>query len=424
VWDTKAPVVGDQYVVLGGEAGKPFEGTDLYYKRFLNRYARAEHPKCNITVLNLLKIQEQSEETKLSECYQESLRSMKKELDASFEIVNHDFHYHNRTQGQTAAVESIWKSLGSQLRRDGITCGMIDFAKKPGTGPNMTISTHQTGVIRVNCLDSLDRTTVSSFFMCLQVLAEQCRRLGVGLIASPPSEEPWPCLDCNYKELFQIMAPNLVEAAAEMFVRKGDVLSELYTQTAAMHSSAIRAFAPRLPAATKNLQITVERRMHNMVFDHSTGGRHDQYNMLVGKGLSKGQYFPSLLAQPLKSVSRLPRCSIFSAVPCFFQNWSTVHLLSPGACTPAWVCPGELDIVQVIGIIPFIACASDMTFLHHLSCQVYMYLAEPAMVTEVAITIRTGMSDLVSPAKMEVYSGPALDQTSLALSCSIPRCEV
>lgn len=77
-----------------------------------------------------------------------------------------------------------------------------------------------------------------------------------------------------------------VEAAAEMFVRKGDVVSELYTQTAAMHSAAIRAFAPRLPPATRNAQITVERRMHNMVFDNSSGGRNDQYRMLVGKELS------------------------------------------------------------------------------------------------------------------------------------------
>lgn len=37
-WDTKAPVVGDQYVVLGGDSGNPYEGTEMYYKRLLKRY--------------------------------------------------------------------------------------------------------------------------------------------------------------------------------------------------------------------------------------------------------------------------------------------------------------------------------------------------------------------------------------------------
>ena len=94
-WDTKAPVVGDQYVVIGGETGKPFEGCDLYYKRLLQRYARAEKPTCDLTVLNLLKIMEHSEETKLSEYYQESLRHTKKQLaanmvSASMPIVTHE----------------------------------------------------------------------------------------------------------------------------------------------------------------------------------------------------------------------------------------------------------------------------------------------------------------------------------------------
>ena len=32
----------------------------------------------------------------------------------------------------------------------------------------MSVSSKQTGIVRINCLDSLDRTTVSSFFVALQ----------------------------------------------------------------------------------------------------------------------------------------------------------------------------------------------------------------------------------------------------------------
>lgn len=52
-----------------------------------------------------------------------------------------------------------------------------------------------------------------------------------------------------------------------------------------------------------------------------------------------------------------------------------------------------------------------------------MFLAEPAAVTEIAITIRHGISDITSPHRMEVYAGPFLDRTTLALQTSIPRCE-
>jgi len=237
--------------------------------------------------------------------------------------------------------------------------------------------------------------------MALQFLAEQCLRLGVGLRSQPPTEHSsWRAFSCKYDQLVDLLAPQLIEAVAEMFVRKGDIISELYTQTVAMHSSAIRAFAPRLPPATKNVQITVERRMHNMIFDHSSGGRNDQYNMLVGKDISKGTYFPSLLRQPLVTASRLPRSFCFNAAPCFFDRWPSWHLLAPGAATPCWVCPGHLDIVQV-----------------------YIFLAEPVLVTEIAITIRHGVSDATSPHRVEIYAGPYLDSTVLALQTSLPRCE-
>ena len=121
-------------------------------------------------------------------------------------------------------------------------------------------------------------------------------------------------------------------------------------------------------------------RMYNMMFDQ--GGAHDQYRMLVGKGLKEGAYFPSLLEQPtvtvsrrsrtlitilydyhtwthnprfyslLTQVSRLPRTLCFNQVPCFLHDWAPANLISARCAPhPCWVCPGELDIVQVISII-------------------------------------------------------------------------
>ncbi len=192
-WDTKAPVVGDQYVVLGGDSGDPFEGTQSYYQRLLRRNQKPNQKpnQLKLTVLNLLKIVQDSEETKLSECYADSLDKIKHELirldpplELKYEIVNHDFHSQNKTEGEKTAVENIWKNLRSKVESDGLTCGEINVGAKPGCS-NMKIECHQTGIVRINCLDSLDRTTVASFFLGLQILAEQCYRLGIDLHARP-----------------------------------------------------------------------------------------------------------------------------------------------------------------------------------------------------------------------------------------------
>ena len=53
----------------------------------------------------------------------------------------------------------------------------------------------------------------------------------------------------------------------------------------------------------------------------------------------------------------------------------------------------------------------------------YIFLAEPVLVHEIVLTIRHGVSDATSPHRMEVYAGPSLDTTQLALQTTIPRCE-
>ena len=47
-----------------------------------------------------------------------------------------------------------------------------------GGGGKMTVK-WQRGVLRYNCADSLDRTNLASYFAAIQVLAEQCRLLGI-----------------------------------------------------------------------------------------------------------------------------------------------------------------------------------------------------------------------------------------------------
>lgn len=140
------------------------------------------------------------------------------------------------------------------------------------------------------------------------------------------------------------MHPGVLESVAETFVKHGDLLSQLYTQTPAMHMAAIHKYAPRLPKPKQNAEIVVERRMHNMIFDHQKGGRHDQYNMFVGQAMHK--YFPwQLGATTLRSLATSSTAFSFRQVPTYFDDQQSDKLLSSSSL--CWVCPGDLDIVQV-----------------------------------------------------------------------------
>lgn len=91
-------------------------------------------------------------------------------------------------------------SSGDDDREPLLPPGLVD--------PIVTLS-----VCRFNCLDSLDRTTVASFFIALQMLAEQCSKLSVGLLAEPgggTTRLGWNCLQCDYTQFFQTLAPQLV----------------------------------------------------------------------------------------------------------------------------------------------------------------------------------------------------------------------
>ena len=59
-------------------------------------------------------------------------------------------------------------------------------------------------MLRFNCLDSLDRTTVSSFFIGLRFLAAQLRQLGVGAKLSAGADDSlWAHSSLSTAELIE-----------------------------------------------------------------------------------------------------------------------------------------------------------------------------------------------------------------------------
>ncbi|KAK9200631.1 hypothetical protein WN944_015833 [Citrus x changshan-huyou] len=193
------------------------------------------------------------------------------------------------------------------------------------------LRSHQNGVIRFNCADSLDRTNAASYFGALQVFVEQCRRLGVSLDSDfaygyqsannyggytaplprgwekradavtgktyyidhntrtttwihPCPDKPWKRFDMTFEEFKQSTILSPVSQLADLFLLSGDIHATLYTGSKAMHSQILNIFNEepgkfKQFSAAQNMKITLQRRYKNAVVDSS---RQKQLEMFLG----------------------------------------------------------------------------------------------------------------------------------------------
>ncbi|EFC49945.1 SAC9 protein-like protein [Naegleria gruberi] len=376
---------------------KPYENIDVYYKRIVDRYNNQP-----ITIINLLRSKEiHPEEGNLTHHFRESLKVVKKLMAIDqLEMLEFDWHTLHKTDGTEKAVKKLWTLVSPKLRGAGVTTGIMRVSSH-GTVVDMKLWKKQSGIVRVNCADSLDRTNLICFFNSIQVLAEQCRQLGVSLCdPSGDFSESWKSLDYTLQQVKDEFDSTLLLKLAEIYVNVGDVCATLYTNTVAMHTSPMREFAQHLGAAPNNTKLIVERRIQNVLKDKI---RQQQYEMFLGLNLSR--YFPSHIVNTkygeLRYVSHYPTF-IFKSVPKEIPYKTTEErALIRSGFSHHWICPRDFDFIEVQIYLPFY-------------CRV----------TELALTIRHGLNDSTSPSKMDVFVGTHLDDCLVGFQeLNIPRCE-
>eukprot|EP01063_Lacrimia_lanifica_P011107 TRINITY_DN1788_c0_g2_i3.p1 TRINITY_DN1788_c0_g2~~TRINITY_DN1788_c0_g2_i3.p1 ORF type:complete len:1528 (+),score=609.22 TRINITY_DN1788_c0_g2_i3:74-4585(+) len=312
-----------------------------------------------------------------------------------------------------AAIGNNSMSPGMEGGMDG--CPESPIAQRPGAGVNdedgaddddedddaeaateregdvvTTVDDRQRGLIRLNCVDSLDRTNLASFFMGLQVVAELKRKL----LQEPG--KPFPLMDKNLDQVRQVLGPDLVGILAEAFVANGDVCSLLYTNTPATHTEAVREMSPRLGKAQSNAVLSVKRRYENTVKDNT---RHHGFFAFLGK-IQPPSLPPTLLSGP-------PSC-IVSPLPI---------LKSEDPADPSVLLNGNVDSGRP-WMVP--AAAGDVELLIHMP-------PSSVEVTQLALQFRCDPStgdDEVFPHKVEVHCGTALDAMERVLGpIGIPRAQ-
>ena len=420
--ELKSQVVRESEVII---RDKPYEQADSYYNNLMQRYGQLP-----IVIFNMLRCGPQQEETILAEHYQESLRHVRTCLNLDIKMLNFDWHHNLKQLGSDKSIEGLWSLLKSPLEQFDLTQGKISLKDIPditdysnntreysihycpsGKYSQFETSKYQSGIIRFNCADSLDRTNIATFFTSFQLVAEMARRLGVGLDIntsstkfnlssstnsnSSGSNNAWCYLDLTLDGLTQLLEKRIIESLAEFFVYNGDVCSLLYTNSAAMHSALMRDYSPNISNAPINALIAIQRRYQNLYLD---AARQAQYEIFLGLYLDK--YFENSLSLSTSTATCLTHypCWSLKHIPSILPNVPTEILLydMDNYC---WISPEEYGIVEL-----------------------YILLSEPCTVNELSITLSSGSNEESTPFQIDLFIGPYLDKMNVIFQkLTLPR---
>ncbi|XP_078444918.1 putative phosphoinositide phosphatase SAC9 isoform X2 [Wolffia australiana] len=360
----------------------PYGGSAKYYQRLSKRYAKQEsdsvevnnrkETRVPIVCVNLLRNEEGKSETLLVEHFSESLNYINSSVqlsDAQLRLINFDWHANVRLNGEQQTIGTFWKLLKSptmaigfcegtyykSLQDLGTISGSVLLNKDIEGG--FRLRSFQKGIIRFNCADSLDRTNAASYFGCLQVFAEQCKRLGISLDKNvnfdfsmsrqkqlsnaqfigylPPGWEersdavtgkifyidhntrtttwehpcpdrPWKRFDMSFEQFKNSTNLYPITQLAELFQLSGDIHATLYTGSKATHSQILNIFNDESGkfkqfAAAQHVKITLQRRYKNVIVDSY---RQKQWEMFLG--IRMARHLPSVYIHSLEVLSRPP----------------------------------------------------------------------------------------------------------------------
>ncbi|THG23694.1 hypothetical protein TEA_008791 [Camellia sinensis var. sinensis] len=451
----------------------PYKGSERYYQRLSKRYGAREldvavvgNQKKNalvpIVCINLLRYGEGKSESILVQHFEESMNYIKSTGKLPFTrvlLINYDWHASTKLKGEQQTIEGLWRLLKAPTVSIGICEGdylpsrqrIKDCRGEIIFNDNFEgafcLRSHQSGVIRFNCADSLDRTNAASYFGSLQVFVEQCRRLGISLDSDlafgyqsttncggyiaplPPGwekrsdavtgktyyidhntrtttwnhpcpDKPWKRFDMTFEEFKRSTILSPVSQLADLFLLAGDIHATLYTGSKAMHSQILSIFNEEAGkfkqfSAAQNMKITLQRRYKNAVVDSS---RQKQLEMFLG--LRHFKHLPSVPVQPLHVPSRAPACVLKPVPNMFPTSDGGASLLCFKRKDLIWMCPQGADVIEL-----------------------FIYLGEPCHVCQLLLTISHGADDSTFPSTVDVRTGRYLDGLKLVVEgAAIPQC--
>lgn len=193
--------------------------TDKHFERLIKTYGTP------VKILNLVK-KESANEKKLGELYERyhkklfigDRRFIKNQTDISYEWFDF-FRIYNKSEAELLVY---MQKLGSLYTKE-IKPTVLDFSRSSKLGP---IINSQVGIMRVNCVDCLDRTNNAMACSASVVLAEMLKGMNCDVEDFIKPEVP-------------AVADELLEILLNMWGANGDKVAQQYAGSDAFHKAQI-----------------------------------------------------------------------------------------------------------------------------------------------------------------------------------------
>ncbi|WVZ25597.1 hypothetical protein V8G54_004141 [Vigna mungo] len=270
-WSQEASRLNIKPDIILSRKDSTFEATRLHFDNLIKRYGKP------IIILNLIKTREKRpRETILRAEFANAVRYINKSLrgEDRLRFLHWDLHRHSRCKatnvlGQLGKVAAyalkltgiFYSPVTPNMRLDGLSqysYSEDDENKDYSVKPQML----QSGVLRTNCIDCLDRTNVAQYAYGLAALGRQLQVLG--FIESP------------HIDLDNPLAGELMEVYESM----GDTLAFQYGGSAA-HNKIFSERRGQWKAATQSQEFirTLQRYYNNTYVD---GDKQKAINLFLG----------------------------------------------------------------------------------------------------------------------------------------------
>ncbi|KAL5062580.1 hypothetical protein RYX36_024317 [Vicia faba] len=287
-WSQEASPLNMKPDIILSHKDAMFEATKLHFDNLVTRYGNP------IIILNLIKTREKRpRETILRTEFANAVKSINQNLskDERLRFLHWDLHRHSRRSKATNVLLQLGKVAAFALKLTGIFyCPVTPNMKLEGLFPysfsennhvidesvavqdsisndenkdyNVKPKTLQSGVLRTNCIDCLDRTNVAQYAYGLVALGSQLQALGF-------TEDPHIDLD-------NPLAKEVMTAYESM----GDTLAFQYGGSAA-HNKIFSERRGQWKAAAQSQELirTIQRYYNNTYLD---GAKQKAINIFLG----------------------------------------------------------------------------------------------------------------------------------------------
>ena len=220
-----------------------FNGTCEYFQMLNERFGNVP-----IRCVSLLQTESDHAENEIKEYFTKALGQLFDHGVDNVFFTPFDLNQHLHADGSGEAMMDFLSYIAPLGDGDGFTHGVLPC----------TVQENQQGLMRFNCADSLDRTNLATFYWAMKITADWCKEKKVGLSKTPDADPNQPNL---------ILHQSIIDFLANAFVNSGNVVSKLYTNTQAIKTNAIKRFSPTIVVSASDTNITLQRRMQNVVND-------------------------------------------------------------------------------------------------------------------------------------------------------------